>query len=74
MMSRGPPSTEDAYPLPDDIHVSPEGFIPPEELVAHFDADHDGKVSVEDYIEVSAQDKLDKKLEQIKSRRIGKKG
>jgi len=74
MMSRGPPSTEDAYPLPDDIHVSPDGFIPPEELVAHFDADHDGKVSVEDYVEVSAQDKLDKKLEQIKSRRIGKKG
>ena len=74
LMSGGSPSTEDAYPLPDDIHVTPDGFIPPEELVAHFDADRDGKVSVEDYAEVSAHDKLDKNLERIKFRRSGKKG
>jgi len=43
-------------------------------LVAHFDADHDGKVSVEDYVEVSAYDKLDKNLERIKERHGGKKG
>jgi hypothetical protein len=73
-MSGGSPSAEDAYPLPDDIHVTPDGFISPEELVAHFDADHDGKVSVEDYTEVSAHDKLDKTLERIKFRRSGKKG
>ncbi|MDP7312820.1 MAG: small multi-drug export protein [Candidatus Thalassarchaeaceae archaeon] len=73
-MSRGSPSTEDAYPLPDDIQVTPDGFIPPEELVAHFDANRDGKVSVEDYAEISAHDKLDKNLERIKNRRVGKKG
>ena len=73
-MSGGPPSVEDAYPLPDDIHVNEDGFIPPEDLVAHFDADHDGNVTAEEFVEVSNYDKLDKNLERIKNRRSGRKG
>lgn len=73
-MSGGPPSVEDAYPLPDDIHVNEDGFIPPEDLVAHFDADHDGNVTAEEFVEVSNYDKLDKNLERIKDRRSGRKG
>jgi len=74
IMPGGPPSVEDAYPIPDDIHVTPDGFIPPEDLVAHFDADHDGNVTAEEFAEVSNYDKLDKNLERIKYRRSGKKG
>ena len=64
----------DAYALPDDIQVSSDGIITPEALVSHFDADKDGVVTVADYAEVSAHDKLDKNLERIKQRRSGRKG
>ncbi|MBT4059020.1 MAG: small multi-drug export protein [Euryarchaeota archaeon] len=73
-MSEREPSPNEAYPLPSDLDVSDDGTITPEELVAHFDADHDGIVSVEDYVEVVAHDKIDKNLDRIKARRSGKKG
>lgn len=73
-MSERKPSSNDAFPLPDDLDISHDGFITPDELVAHFDADHDGKVSVEDYLEVAAHDKVDSNLDKIKARRSGKKG
>lgn len=73
-MSERQPSGRDAYPLPDDLDISHDGFITAEELVHHFDADHDGKVSVDDFLEVTEHDKLDRNLERIKERRSGRKG
>ncbi|MCS5527158.1 MAG: small multi-drug export protein [Candidatus Poseidoniales archaeon] len=73
-MSEREPSSKDAYPLPDDLDTDNDGIITPDELVSHFDSDQDGEVSVDDYVEVSKHDKIDKNLDRIKSRRSGKKG
>ena len=74
IMSEREPSSIDAYPLPDDLDVDNDGIITSDELVSHFDSDQDGEVSVDDYVEVSKHDKIDKNLERIKFRRSGKKG
>jgi len=73
-MSEREPSSIDAYPLPDDLDMDNDGIITSDELVSHFDSDQDGEVSVDDYVEVSKHDKIDKNLERIKFRRSGKKG
>ena len=74
IMSEREPSSIDAYPLPDDLDMDNDGIITSDELVSHFDSDQDGEVSVDDYVEVSKHDKIDKNLERIKFRRSGKKG
>lgn len=74
MMSEREPSSKDAYPLPDDLDINNDGIISTDELVLHFDSDQDGEVSVDDYVEVSTHDKIDKNLDRIKARRSGKKG
>jgi hypothetical protein len=71
-MSEREPSEKAPKELPSDLDKSGDGFITPDELLAHFDADHDGKVSAEDYIEVSKNDRLDKNLDRIRARRSGK--
>jgi len=73
-MSEREPSSKDAYPLPDDLDVDNDGIITADELVSHFDSDQDGEVSVDDYVEVSKHDKIDKNLDRIKARRSGNKG
>lgn len=73
-MSEREPSSKDAYPLPDDLDVDKDGIITADELVSHFDSDQDGEVSVDDYVEVSKHDKIDKNLDRIKARRSGNKG
>jgi len=74
IMSEREPSSIDAYPLPDDLDIDNDGIITADELVSHFDSDQDGEVSVDDYVEVSRHDKIDKNLDRIKARRSGKKG
>ncbi|MDG1541896.1 MAG: hypothetical protein P8Q39_03540, partial [Candidatus Thalassarchaeaceae archaeon] len=73
-MSEREPSSKDAYPLPDDLDVDNDGIITADELVSHFDSDQDGEVSVDDYVEISKHDKIDKNLDRIKARRSGNKG
>ncbi len=67
------PSQKVPSELPEDLDKSGDGYITSEELLDHFDADHDGQVSTEDFIEVSQVDRIDKHLDGIRARRSGKK-